>query len=390
MAVRKIDPKYKPMKRLFATIMLTLATWVIQKATASELSDSFTLVCSRPANLPLEFRKGYVMMYHREIPGRLYLFDAGGRTVWQHQLTNAGFRAVQFTRRQTFLCLIGTKEYEAGYGNAIIELSMKGDTLLYLKKGQNDFTQVIHHEIYEDRQNHIVTLCREQRIYDLRSKGGLARDTVNGDGILILDRQGKKIWKWTVFDVADPMQDDKINDKKKDWVHANCVSQDNDGNFLISFYNIGQIWKIDAHTGKLLWRLGKNGDFKMPIMSVFDEAHAVHFDQRGWLTLFDNGSRTAVSRAICLKLDEKERTAELMISTRLLPKFYTDRMGSAYLVGDTCLLLCSSRKKTAILTNFKGDILWQFSASQMIPYRAEFIPSEKITALPKTKETGGK
>ena len=128
-----------------------------------EPSDSFTVTCAQPLGLPEDFRRGYIMMFRRELPGMLYLFDFRGNTVWSHQLKDAGFKAVQFTQNRTFLCLLGTKEYETGYGNAILELSLQGDTLLYLEKGQNDFVQTLHHEIFLNPKNEIVTLCREQR-----------------------------------------------------------------------------------------------------------------------------------------------------------------------------------------------------------------------------------
>jgi arylsulfate sulfotransferase len=38
---------------------------------------------------------------------------------------------------------------------------------------------------------------------DLTSVGGTAKDTVKSDGILVLDRKGKKVWSWSVFDVLD-------------------------------------------------------------------------------------------------------------------------------------------------------------------------------------------
>ena len=89
--------------------------------------------------------------------------------------TNIGFKVVRFTKNHSLLCITGTKENESGYGNAILELSLQGDTLLYLKKGQNDFQQTIHHEILLNSKNQIVTLCREERIFNLLSKGGLQR-----------------------------------------------------------------------------------------------------------------------------------------------------------------------------------------------------------------------
>ena len=339
--------------------------------------DTFRVVRSSTTALPAVFEQGYILVYRREDPGTLFLFDTKGNIVWHHQLKDAGFKVVHFSKDQTFLALIGTKGYETGYGNAILELSLKGDTLLYLKKGQNDFTQTIHHEILLNPKNEIVTLCNEERIYDLRSIGGLEKDTVKGDGILVLDRQGRKAWKWTIFDALDPIRDETILKSKKDWMHANSISFDKDGNYLVSFYNNGQIWKIDAGTGNVIWKLGRNGDFKIPAWASFDEAHAVHVNNQGCIMFFDNGSKNHLSKSLAFRLDETAKIAYPVINTRLPPQLFNDRMGSSYLVSDA-LLHCISKHKTVALTNFQGEFLWELKGNKLMSYRAEFIAKEKL------------
>jgi arylsulfate sulfotransferase len=342
------------------------------------LIDTLQLVCANPSALPPGFKKGYIMVYQREDPGIILLLDSKGNILWYYQLKDAGFKVVHFTKSRSFLCLLGTKEYETGYGNAILELSLTGDTLLYLKKGTADFKQTIHHEIILNAKNELITLCVEERVFDLRSKGGSEKDTVRGDGILVLDRQGRKKWKWTVFDELDPLKDENILKNKKDWMHANSVSLDKDRNYLISFYNNGQIWKIDAKTGRVIWKFGRGGDFEMPAWTVFDEAHAVHINERGWLMFFDNGAKHHQSRSLAFKLNENGRKARVMINALLPPQLFTDRMGSCYLVCDTTLLQCISKYKTVVLTNLRGNFLWELRSNRIISYRAEFISKEKL------------
>ncbi|MDQ3683901.1 MAG: aryl-sulfate sulfotransferase, partial [Bacteroidota bacterium] len=342
------------------------------------IQETFQVTCADTTALPDVFKKGYVMVHQREVPGIIVLLNSKGNIVWHHQSKNAGFRVVHFTTNQTLLCLLGTKEYETSYGSAILELSLAGDTLLYLKKGQNDFQQTIHHEIISNSKNEIVTLCVEDKIIDLRSRGGLENDTVRGDGILVLDRQGRKKWKWTVFDELDPLKDERILQTKRDWMHANSVSFDKDGNYLVSFYNNGQIWKIDAVTGKVLWKFGKGGDFEMPPGVSFEQAHAVHINDRGWLQFFDNGTKNKISGSLAFTLDEKTKKAQLIISTLLPPQLFSNRMGSSYLISDNTLLQCASQQKTVALTNLNGDFLWQLRSSGIISYRALFISKEHL------------
>lgn len=341
------------------------------------MKDMFSVICPDSAVLPENFRKGYVMVSRRDDPGVLFLLNTKGHIVWYHQVSGTGFKVARFTDNNTFLALLGGSNYETSYGDEILELSLTGDTLLDLKKGQQDFKQTIHHEILLNPKNELVTLCVEERVLDLSSKGGSTKDTVKGDGILVLDRQGKQVWKWTVFDAINPLDDKNILKDKQDWMHANCVTFDKDGNYLISFYNNGQIWKIDARSGRHLWTFGKDGDFDMPATALFDQAHAVHINEHGDLMFFDNGVSKKTSRTLAFKIAENEKKAQLVIDNKLPPENYNERMGSSYLVGDSTLLQCATKRNTVILTNLQGRFLWLLKTG-MSSYRASFIPAERL------------
>ena len=348
------------------------------KRTGINSPDSFWVECSNVSSLPQVFQKGYVMVYRREVPGAIVLVDVKGNIVWSYRLLNAGFKIVRYTKNHTFLCITGTKENEIGYGNTILELSLSGDTLLYLTKGQADFQQSIHHEIFLNAKNQIVTLCREERVFDLTTKGGLETDTVFGDAIQVMDKQGRQIWKWSIFDKLNPLADENINKSKKDWMHANSIAIDTDGNYLISFYNNGQIWKINAITGNVIWKFGKDGDFMIPAYAVFDQAHAIHINSKGSLMLFDNGANKKISRSLSFALDKKAKTAQPIINSWLPPPLYTDRMGSSYLINGNTLLVCASRHKSVALTNLQGIFLWRLNSNNFMSYRAEFIPQNAL------------
>jgi hypothetical protein len=344
----------------------------------SAIEDSFWVECANLSLLPPVFKTGYIMVNQRQVPGSIVVLNMKGHIVWSYHSSTVGFKVVRFTKKHSLICITGINEKEAGYGNAILELSLSGDTLFYLTKGQKDFQQAIHHEIFLNAKDQVVTLCREEKIADLSSKGGLAKDTVYGDGILVLNRQGQQVWKWTVFDTLDPLSDDNIMEHKKDWMHANSLAFDRNGNYLISFYNNGQIWNVNAATCHVNWKFGKNGDFEIPPNSLFDQAHSVHINKKGWLMFFDNGANKKQSRSLAFQLDQRSKKATPMIDVWLPPTLYTDRMGSSYLINDTSLLVCASRHKTVVLTNLKGTFLWQLKTNGMASYRAEFIPGDML------------
>ncbi|PBI88494.1 Arylsulfotransferase (ASST) [Flavobacterium sp. ACN2] len=341
------------------------------------LQKQFKANCPKPELLPENFKKGFLLLAKRETPGTAYIVDYKGNLRWYHTLEGTGFKVTHFTKEQTILSILGTNDEPTSYGSEILEINLQGDTLTHIKKGQGDLKQVLHHEIIKKSADEIVALTVEQKIIDLTSIGGKKQDTINGDGILILNKKGKQLWKWSVFDDLDPFKDKDLLKTKKDWTHANSLSYDTDGNFLISFYNNGQIWKINSKTGKVIWKLGKGGTMKMAPDTNFSQAHAAHIDQNGSLLFFDNGVDIKQSSVFALKVDEKNNDVKLDFHIKLPKDIYNDRMGSAYMINKDLFLVCCSKRHITVLTNKKGVLLWALE-SEIPPYRTIFIPEEKL------------
>lgn len=341
------------------------------------LQKQFKANCPKPELLPENFKKGFMLLAKRETPGVAYIVDYQGNLRWYHTVEDTGFKVALFTNEQTILSILGTNDEPTSYGSEILEINLQGDTLTHIKKGQGDFKQVIHHEILKKSANEIVTLTVDQKIMDLTSIGGKKNDTINGDGILIMDKKGKQIWKWSVFDDLDPMKDKALLKTKKDWTHANSLNYDKDGNFLISFYNNGQIWKVDSKTGKVIWKLGKGGTMTMSKGSDFSQAHAAHINQEGSLLFFDNGVDKKQSSVFALKVNQKDNSVKLDYQIKLPKDIYNDRMGSAYMISKDAILVCCSKRHITVLVNKKGVLLWALE-SAIPPYRTQFIPEEKM------------
>lgn len=341
------------------------------------LQKQFKANFQKPELLPQNFKKGFLLMGKRETPGVAYIVDYKGNLRWYHTVEGTGFKVTHFTKDQSIIAILGKNNEPTSYGSEILEINLQGDTLTHIKKGQGDFKQVIHHEIIKKSTNEIVTLFVDERITDLTAIGGKKQDTINGDGILILNKKGKQLWKWSVFDDLDPMKDKDLLKTKKDWMHANSLNYDKDGNFLISFYNNGQIWKVDAKTGKVIWKIGKNGTLSQNEDSNFSQAHAAHLNPEGSLLFFDNGVDKKQSSVFALKVNEKDRSVQLDFQIKLPKEIYNDRMGSAYMIDKETILCCCSKRHITVLTNKKGVLLWALE-SEIPPYRVEFIEEEKL------------
>ncbi|MEP6927486.1 MAG: aryl-sulfate sulfotransferase [Ginsengibacter sp.] len=341
------------------------------------LQDQFKYTSASPQSLPPEFKNGLMLLNKRETPGLAYIIDYKGRLRWYHMIDGTGLKVLHFTKDKTILCILGTNDYPTSYGSEILEFNLLGDTLLHLKKGQGDFANTIHHEILKNNKNQLVTIYEDNRVIDLSSVGGNKKDTVHSDGIIVMDTTGKKIWQWSVFDVSDPLKDPKILTTKKDWTHANSLNYDKDSNYIISFYNNGQIWKVDSHTGKIIWKFGKGGTIAMPVDCDFTQSHAVHINPYGNLMFFDNGVQRQQSEVFAVKLDEQNKTAQMDLHIKLPADVYNARMGSAYMINDTSILCCCSKRHITVLVNRKGVLLWTLDTA-IPPYRVEFLNKEQV------------
>jgi len=341
------------------------------------LQDQFKYSCTRPELLPDTFKEGFMLMNKREAPGLLYIVDVRGRLRWYHMVDGTGVKVAHFTADRTIISILGKSDEPTSYGSEILEINLSGDTLLHFKKGQGDLRYTIHHEVIKNKSGNVVTIYEDPRIMDLSRVGGGKADTVNGDGILVLDRNGKKVWQWSVFDVSDPFADPELLKHKKDWMHANSLSFDTDSNYLLSFYNLGQVWKVDAHSGRVMWKLGKGGTLHMPATDIFSQSHAVHIDASGSLMLFDNGVERKQSGVFAYRIDTTAWSATVDWHIKLPAEIYNDRMGSAYMINDSLVLCCCSKRHITVLVNKKGQIIWTLDTA-IPPYRVEFIPAAQV------------
>ena len=347
------------------------------------LNEQFKDTAAYAEQLPEVFRKGFMLLNKRETPGVLYITDYQGNMRWYHMIDGTGFKVAHFTADKSIISILGKNDEPTSYGSEILEINLSGDTLLHLKKGQADFKYTIHHEVLRKNKNEIVTLFVEDRIMDLSAAGGSKKDTVKGDGIQIMDSTGKELWKWSVFDVTDPLKDPAILKNKSDWMHANSLNYDKDNNFIISFYNTGQIWKVNAKTGQVIWKLGKGGSIAIAAESGFSMAHSAHINGQGSLMFFDNGIEKKQSEVFAFKINEAKKTAAADLHFKLPKEIYNERMGSAYMVNDTTILSCCSKRHITVLTNRQGVLLWTLDTA-IPPYRVEFLKAEELSPFLKT------
>ncbi len=344
---------------------------------------------------------GLILLCYRGYPGYMAMVDGKGTIRWYWQDEKLGVRVASLTPKGTILALLAPASKDEfnkpnqpsrpsnnasyylrtgkiGYvgGTVLVEVDLQGKELMRLNL--EDKGLIMHHDVQMDAQHNIVGIARDFKIDDRPNR---SRDTLWGDAIVTIDSQGKILKKWSPWDKWDLVNDKKLDSLRHDRFHFNTISFDLDSNYLTSSPVENQIWKIDARTGDILWKLGKGGDFKMDEKDWFYFQHAPHITKDGDLLLFDNGdfspgdSATAnkQSRALAFKLDQQRKEAVLHYQAPIPKKQYTARMGSAYEMDNGNLLQTSSKTGGVLVTDKTGKVLWELN-SYFIPYRAIYVP----------------
>jgi hypothetical protein len=105
-------------------------------------------------------------------------------------------------------------------------------------------------------------------------------------------------------------------EKTYDFFHVNSIDVDVDGNLLVSARNTHAVYKINRHTGAILWRLGgKRSDFALGRHVRFAWQHDARRHEDGTISIFDNGAAPRLhrqSRVIFVRLDVHRMRARLV------------------------------------------------------------------------------
>ncbi|HTR97769.1 MAG TPA: aryl-sulfate sulfotransferase [Candidatus Acidoferrales bacterium] len=191
------------------------------------------------------------------------------------------------------------------------------------------------HELRLLPNGHALLLGDDPEIVDMSAivPGGDPNAVVIGIILQELDAERNVIFQWRSWDhyqITDATHED-LTAPSIDYVHANAIEVDADGNLLLSCRHMDEITKIDRNTGETIWRWGgKNNQFT-PVGDTlgFSHQHAIRVLPNGDYTMFDNGNyhEPQFSRALEWQLDPNAMTATLKWQYRNSPDSYGGAMG---------------------------------------------------------------
>lgn len=320
---------------------------------------------------------GYLLITKNEKPGAVIMTDTEGEIVW-YQLFDDPVRVATFdTLTQTISCIIGPNSYQPFAGKRAYVTDLYGNVLL-----DKDIEQLMpHHEIKRLPDGDLLLVHFTPKKFDLTAQGGAKDQTVNGDGLMLMDIQGNIKWQWDCFTEVNPADDPKIMGKIEildmnyvdDWLHANSADRDKEGNYYITFNLTSELWKIDGKTGKVIYRLGKTGNVDMPQDAFMQGVHNVTALSPNQVMVFDNSQQLHFSRGLTFSVDDATRKATLTQQITLSPEYGSAFQGSVQQLPDDLYLFGATMSNTILFTDSKGDIMRSLKTMNQ-SYRTQYIP----------------
>jgi len=216
-------------------------------------------------------------------------------------------------------------------------------------KGYSFSISVFSHDILTMPNGHWITIGLITKTFtDLPGYPGTI--DVTGDVVLDIDPNGNVVWGWSAFDHLDV---NRHLQGLPDWTHSNALVYTADGNLLISMRHQSWILKLDyangTGTGKILWKLGEQGDFQLsgsdPTQWFYGQHDPVILSSSGAqtkLAVYDDGNLridtggvacgsgaaapACYSRAVTYQIDEGTKTSSVLWQD--LPGYFSPWGGS--------------------------------------------------------------
>lgn len=188
----------------------------------------------------------------------------------------------------------------------------------------------LHHDIVELPNGNFISMsfAFADHVYAFDKK----RHHIAGDTLVEFTRDGRVVWQWSSLDHLDwkrvrdgfpsplPIPDPATGEIADDWTHGNTIVYlPEDDSVLFSMRHQDWIIKIDRKTGKVVWKLGEDGDFALDGDRWFYHQHSPEVMPDGSLLIYDNGvvnphlpAKEQRSRPLVMKLDEQAKTAKIV------------------------------------------------------------------------------
>ena len=302
--------------------------------------------------------------------------DNTGRVVWYRYFPNG--LGLNFMAQPTGRYVLRPPTPEASDIEPWVELDALGNVSRTMTCASG--LQPRPHDIVLEADGSYRLLCDETRTMDLTNVGGVAGARVTGTVVQHISATGDVLFQWSPFDHFDITDLDPADrtGANVNWTHGNALDIDTDGNLLLSFRSLGEITKVDARTGAVIWRLGGRRNqfaFIDTPMPAFSRQHSVRACAPGTVLLLDNVGDPQESRAERYVLDEALRTARLVHSYGSAPRVVTEIGGSVQTLADGRTLVSFGTAGRVEEYDATGRLTWRIEGNPGYVFRAQRIRS---------------
>lgn len=257
------------------------------------------------------------------------ILNADGKVVWFHRLsktrTAAGLRPQMYQGKPVLIW--GQRppllqEGDSYRGDARTTYNVIADRSYHIiarirARGAGLHTDL--HEFAISKRDTALVLSWRVENRNLERYGGPEHSAIINNFVQEIDiKTGKVLLNFSAARRISPRESYVKAPDTGAWdpYHLNSITEDTDGNLLLTSRHMSAVYKIDRSTGKVLWKLGgKGGDFKLSDAARFYYPHDAQREADGSITILDNHSGPVSlnkpSRALRLRVDTGKRTATL-------------------------------------------------------------------------------
>lgn len=330
---------------------------------------------------------GYIFQCENSLPGYVTLCDYDGNVVW-YDTYGKGIRTIFYDPATGYLLMtIGLLPRDPSIDRLCEDLviaDLDGNIILS-KPSDSKFVEYVHHEFCITEDQKLIILANDVKQYNDRDCWG--------ESFYVSDMQGNIEFSWNQWKEFNPDKDSwySYDPSVNDYIHANSVTRDSNGDYYISMNWITEVWKISGKTGEVLYRFGEHGNVALtgqpiagntvwnPEKHLEGGIHSVTVIEPDYLLFYNNGRQTnaKISRGVFVRIDpvSKKGYFERIIDLPK-PQFSANRSNVQILPGNR-LLFCNTAAKRLCVTDMEGNILRTISRED-ISYRAYWFPTDQL------------
>jgi hypothetical protein len=277
------------------------------------------------------------------------ILDPSGNLVWFDRMAGdtsvASFAEQQYQGKPVLTWWQGTMAAGVGASGSDVIFDSTYRQIASVRAG-NGLNTDLHAFVLTPQNTALITA--DYPVYWNASgvKGGRKNQIVMDSVVQEIDiPTGLVLFQWDALDHI-PLADSyntipRVSGHPFDAYHLNSVNIDHDGNLIISSRETWGIYKVNRHSGAIMWTLGgRHSNFRLAPGTYWAFQHDVESRSSNdtVLTLFDNeGGPPNVrsqSRAIRVALDWKHMTARSITDEKHSPPFASNYEGNLQQLAD--------------------------------------------------------